>query len=108
MITTTTGAAAAVAASAIIAVMGVLPSTSVPIAAADAQHPATNLAPATGEQDQSPNPQDCTGGLYDTVCTRTGDAELHSTPNPADTPQVPQAQTMTPWVVLGNPGIGHH
>ncbi|MBE5458400.1 hypothetical protein [Mycobacteroides abscessus] len=103
--TTITGAAAAVAASAIIAVLGFLPGTATPIAAADVQHPA---APTIGENDQSPNPQDCAGGPYDTVCTRTGDAKLRSTPKPADIPKVPQAETMTPWVILGNPGIGHH
>lgn len=73
-----------------------------------AQHPVASLAPAAGEYNQSPTPQDCVSGLYDTVCTSAGNAELQSIPNPAVIPQVPQAQTMAPWVVFGNPGIGYH
>lgn len=57
-------------------------------------------------QSEPANPEDCNGGPDDMVCTRAGDAELHSSPNPADIPEVPQAE-QPPWVVFGNPGMGH-
>lgn len=86
---------------AVAAALGTSPVPPAPLAVADPQ----SANPAI-HQTEPPNPLGCTGGPDDTACTRAGDAELHSAPNPADIPPVPQAE-VPPWVVFGNPGMGH-
>ncbi len=83
------------------AALGALPVSLAPVAGAEPQ-----CADPAMCQSEPANPEDCNGGPDDMVCTRAGDAELHSSPNPADIPEVPQAE-QPPWVVFGNPGMGH-
>jgi len=83
-----------------VAALGALPVSLASVAAADPQ-----CADPAMCQSAPANPEDCNGGPDDMVCTRAGDAELHSSPNPADIPEVPQAE-QPPWMVFGNPGMG--
>lgn len=82
------------------ATLGALPVTLAPVSAADP----VCADPAMCQTEPS-NPETCNGGPQDSVCTRAGDAELHSAPNPNDIPPVPQAD-VPPWQVLGAPGEG--
>lgn len=82
------------------AALGALPVSLAPVAGAEPQ-----CADPAMCQSEPANPEDCNGGPDDMVCTRAGDAELHSSPNPADIPEVPQAE-QPPWVVFGNPAWG--
>jgi hypothetical protein len=87
-----------VVAGAAAASLSVLPVTLAPsVAAAPCADPAMCQADPPVEQ--------CEGAPEESVCTQPGDTEIRSEPNPADIPEVPQAET-DPWEVMGIPGTG--
>lgn len=91
----------AMVAAAAIAIGGT-PVAMAPQALADPQCEDPAMCQARPQQQEA-----CNSGLNSTVCSRPGDVELRSQPNPNFMPPIQSAE-VPPWMVLNAPGEGRY